>query len=194
MAARRINTFTSLSAEVTVALTAASGAESGTTSSGPATPLGAPTATIAVHTSGGERIVVDAQGRTLYRFKADSGSVRNCDGACAPAPPLRLAHGRPSVGDSLNPSLVTTAQRPRGTRQLTYNGHPPYPFVDDGNPGDVNGAGVTAFGALSYALSPAGNRVAAPASSPGAGTTSRADSASESHMSLHSDQSQGEKK
>ena len=82
-----------------------------------------------------------------------------CDGACAAAWPPLLAHRRPSVASGLEPSLVSTILRPGGARQLTYHGHPLYLFVLDTKPGEVNGEGVTAFGAPWYALSPAGNQV-----------------------------------
>ena len=122
--------------------------------------------------SGVGKIVVDAQGRTLYLFKADSGTMSACDGACAAAWPPLLAHDNPSVAGGVNPSLLSTIQRPGGTRQLTYHGHPLYLFVRDSKPGEVNGEGVTAFGAPWYALSAAGNEVSGLRSASGAGTSS----------------------
>jgi hypothetical protein len=68
--------------------------------------------------------------------------------------------------------LVSTIQRPGGARQLTYNGHPLYLFADDQKPGDVNGEGVTAFGAAWYALSPAGNQISRSGSGALAGSPS----------------------
>jgi predicted lipoprotein with Yx(FWY)xxD motif len=121
-------------------------------------------AIVGVGRSGLGRILVDSQGRTLYLFKADSATASACDGACATAWPPLLAHGNPSVAGGLNPSLVSTIHRPGGGRQLSYNGHPLYLFVDDQKPGDVKGQGVTAFGALWYALSRDGNQVSGPAS------------------------------
>jgi predicted lipoprotein with Yx(FWY)xxD motif len=116
--------------------------------------------------------LVDAQGRTLYLFKADSPVASACEGACAAAWPPLLAHGNPSVDGGANGSLVSTIQRPTGAIQLTYNGHPLYVYVADRKPGDVNGEGVTAFGAPWYALSPAGNEVSGSQSGSGAGTSS----------------------
>ena len=104
-------------------------------------------------------ILVDAQGRTLYLFKADSAVASACDGACAGAWPPLLAHCNLSVAGGAKASLISTIQRPTGALQLTYNGHPLYLYVADHKPGDVNGEGVTAFGAPWYALSPAGNQV-----------------------------------
>jgi predicted lipoprotein with Yx(FWY)xxD motif len=118
------------------------------------------------------RILVDSHGRTLYLFKLDSRGLSACTGACATAWPPLLAHGKPSVSGGANSSLVATIQRPNGTRQLTYNGHPLYAFVDDQKPGDLKGQAVTAFGAPWYVLSPAGDQIAGPAPRSGAPATS----------------------
>jgi D-xylose transport system substrate-binding protein len=88
------------------------------------------------------KILVDAQGHTLYLFTKDSGTTSECTGMCATAwPPLMDAGGQ----------------------QVTRNGHPLYRFVKDTKPGDVNGEGLTAFGGSWFAVSPAGNRVSPPA-------------------------------
>jgi predicted lipoprotein with Yx(FWY)xxD motif len=112
-----------------------------------------------VRNTGLGEILVNAQGRTLYLFKADSGGASACEGACAAAWPPLLVHGNRSVASGTNASLVSTIRRPTGALQLTYNGHPLYLYVADHKPGDVNGQGVTAFGAPWYVLSPAGNQV-----------------------------------
>jgi predicted lipoprotein with Yx(FWY)xxD motif len=105
------------------------------------------------------RILVDSQGRTLYLFKLDSGSRSECLGACASAWPPLTAHGNPTVGGGTDASLVATIHRPGGALQVTYNRHPLYLFAHDEKPGDVNGEGLTAFGAPWFAVSPAGNEV-----------------------------------
>ncbi len=106
------------------------------------------------------RILVGANGRTLYLFTKDSRTKSACSGACAAAwPPLR-ANGKPAVGRGANASLVGTT----GDGQVTYNGHPLYFFVKDKKARDTNGEGVTAFGGTWFAVSAAGNRVSPPAS------------------------------
>jgi predicted lipoprotein with Yx(FWY)xxD motif len=123
----------------------------------PTTP--AQTATVRVANSGLGRILVDSTGRTLYLFKADSGTSSACSGACAVAwPPLRTG-ATPAVTGGANASLVGTISRADGARQATYNGHPVYTFVKDHTPGDVNGQGVIAFGAAWFAVSPDGNQI-----------------------------------
>jgi predicted lipoprotein with Yx(FWY)xxD motif len=117
-------------------------------------------------------ILVDSQGRTLYRFKADSGSKSKCFGACAAAwPPLRIS-GTPTVGSSVNPSLIGTTTRSDGKAQVTYNGHPLYLYAGDQKPGDTNGQAINGFGAPWSAVSTFGNQVQGQAPPPAPATTS----------------------
>ena len=128
-------------------------------------------ATVDVANSDLGMILVDAHGRTLYLFKKDSGTKSTCFGACASAwPPLR-ATGKPTVGSGASASMVGTTPRSDGKPQVTYNGHPVYTFTGDQSPGDTSGQGVNAFGALWYAVSPAGNQVTGKASSSGGGNS-----------------------
>jgi predicted lipoprotein with Yx(FWY)xxD motif len=50
-----------------------------------------------------------------------------------------------------------TTPRSDGRPEVTYNGHPLYTYTGDSKPGDVNGQGLTAFGAAWFALSPSGS-------------------------------------
>ena len=165
---RRTSLLASLSLMILVALTVAACGGGGANAS----PAIAPTSsgsppTVRVENSALGEILVDAQGRTLYLFKADSGRVSACDGACAAAWPPLLAHGNPRVADGANLSLLSTIRRSSGARQLTYNGHPLYLYAGDPRPGDVNGQGVTAFGAPWYTLSPAGDQISGAPSASG---------------------------
>ena len=137
----------------------------------PKTTSGA-SATVGVASTGLGKTLVDAQGRTLYLFKKDSGTTSACTGACASAwPPVR-ANGKPTAGTGATASLLGTTARSDGAPQVTYNGHPLYLFVMDKKPGDTNGQGVTAFGAAWFALSASGNQVSGSASKSGGGTSS----------------------
>jgi predicted lipoprotein with Yx(FWY)xxD motif len=132
----------------------------------------AQTATVRVANSRLGRILVDSTGRTLYLFKGDSGTSSACSGACAVAwPPLRTGAGPAVVGGG-NGALVGTIPRSDGARQVTYNGHPLYTFVKDDKPGDVNGQGLTAFGAAWFAVSPAGNQISSHLTGHGSGSSS----------------------
>jgi hypothetical protein len=95
-----------------------------------------------------------------------------CSGACAIAwPPLRTG-GTPAVADGASTGLVGTVERSDGSRQVTYKGHPLYTFSKDQRPADVNGQGVTAFGAAWFAVSPTGNQVSSRATRHGSGSSS----------------------
>jgi predicted lipoprotein with Yx(FWY)xxD motif len=119
------------------------------------------------------RILVDSAGRTLYLFKADSSTSSACSGACAVAwPPLRTG-ATPVAAGGANAALVGTVPRSDGARQVTYNGHPLYTFVKDHKPGDVNGQGVTAFGAAWFAVSPTGNQTLSQTKAHGSGSSPR---------------------
>jgi predicted lipoprotein with Yx(FWY)xxD motif len=128
-------------------------------------------ATVGIANSNLGSVLVDSSGRTLYLFKADSGTKSACAGACATAWPPLLASAKPTAGTGLTASKLGTITRSGGSRQVAYNGHPVYLYVGDKKPGDVNGEAVTAFGAAWFALTPSGSQISArPTSSP-AGTT-----------------------
>ena len=133
----------------------------------PTTSDGRP-ATVGVASTGLGDILVDLQGRTLYLFARDSGTVSACTGACAVNWPPLLDQGTPLVGTGATPSGIGRTTRPDGRSQLTYNGHPLCTFVNDKKPGDTNGEGISAFGGSWYAVSPAGAKVA-PRSQPQGG-------------------------
>ncbi len=118
------------------------------------------------------RILVDSTGHTLYLFKGDSGTGSVCSGACAVAwQPLR-ADATPAVAGGANATLVGTIPGSAGARQVTYNGHPLDTFVKDHKPGDVNGQGLTAFGAAWFVVSPAGNQISSHPAGHGSGSSS----------------------
>lgn len=140
-----------------------------TASSAPRQTANGRAATVGVENSNLGKILVDAQGRTLYLFQKDSGTKSACTGACAIAwPPLR-ATGKPVAGTGATASVVGTTPRSDGKPQVTYNGHPLYTYQGDQNPGDTNGQGLTAFGGGWFALSPAGNQVSGTASNSSGG-------------------------
>jgi len=150
---------------------AACGSGGGTATALPKTTSGQ-TATVGVANSGLGKILVDSQGRTLYRFRQDSGPTSACAGPCASTwPPLR-ANTKPRAGSEASASMLATSTRSDGKPQVTYNGHPLYLYQGDQKPGDTNGQGVTAFGAAWFALSAAGTQVSAQPSGSGGGSSS----------------------
>jgi predicted lipoprotein with Yx(FWY)xxD motif len=103
----------------------------------PAPPVAAPAIKLADSPLG--RIVVAADGRTLYGFTPDSGGMPTCVGACAQAWPPAAASGTPTADGVIAP--VSTVTRPDGSSQLKVGKWPAYFFAGDAAPGDVNGQG-----------------------------------------------------
>ena len=83
-------------------------------------------------------VLVDAKGRTLYRFTAEAQGLPVCTGACVATWPPALA----STASGL-PEHVATVKRPDGGKlQLTYDGHPLYRYAGDQSKADAKGEGV----------------------------------------------------
>jgi predicted lipoprotein with Yx(FWY)xxD motif len=111
-------------------------------------------------------ILTDSQGRTLYLFQKDKTTKSTCSGSCAMNWPPLTVHGKPKAGSGLTASQLGTTKRSDGKTQVTYNGHPLYTFMGDGNkPGATNGQGFNAFGALWYVVGTNGNAITTAASS-----------------------------
>ena len=101
-------------------------------------------------------ILVDADGRTLYLFLADTHGKSTCDGSCARVwPPLR-ASASTKAGTGISSSLLGTVRRDDGTAQVVYHHHPLYTMVADKAPGQMVGQ---AFLGTWFVVSPHGNAV-----------------------------------
>jgi predicted lipoprotein with Yx(FWY)xxD motif len=84
-------------------------------------------------------VLADADGMALYFNDQDTDSSVLCDNACTDEwPPLEATSDTPT-GDGV--SGLATADRPDGTKQVTYQGHPLYTFVDDESAGQASGDG-----------------------------------------------------
>ena len=107
----------------------------GSSSNGSTTAAKGPVATADKANLG--RVVVDAQGRTLYRFTAEAQGRPVCTGAC-------LQTWLPATASSTSglPAHVATVRRDDGALQLTYDGHPLYRYAGDRSKADANGEGV----------------------------------------------------
>jgi predicted lipoprotein with Yx(FWY)xxD motif len=68
----------------------------------------------------------------------------------------RITSEPPQAGAGVSQSLLGAFQRPDGTFEVTYNGHPLYHLVLD-QPGTTNGEGVHAFGGTFDVISTAGS-------------------------------------
>jgi predicted lipoprotein with Yx(FWY)xxD motif len=115
-------------------------------------------------------VLVDARGRTLYLFEADSTAKSACYGQCAAAWPPFLTNGAALNGAGVKTGLLATAKRKDGTLQVVYAGHPLYFFGADARAGQTTGEGIDHFGGRWYAVNAAGAKVK-PAVSGGTTTT-----------------------
>lgn len=90
----------------------------------------------------GGAYVVDSSGRAVYIVEGDrDGSM--CTGPCVQAwPPLLVGETQPAVGPNLVPSMLGSVQRPDGSMQVTYNGHPLYHYAAGGGRGQTLGHNV----------------------------------------------------
>jgi predicted lipoprotein with Yx(FWY)xxD motif len=85
-----------------------------------------------------------------YSFSADSDHESACLGTCAVIWPPVLTTERAQASDGVTSTLIGTVERPDGTHQVSYAGHPLYFFIRDaalpGSPSLAHGSGITAFG------------------------------------------------
>jgi predicted lipoprotein with Yx(FWY)xxD motif len=105
------------------------------------------------------RFLVDGQGRTLYLFERDTGTMSTCSGGCATVWPPATTTGKPQAGKNVNAALVGSTKRSDGQSQITYNGHPLYRYTGDSAAGDTNGQDLDQFGGSWYIVSPAGKKI-----------------------------------
>jgi predicted lipoprotein with Yx(FWY)xxD motif len=116
------------------------------------------TSTVALRTTAVGKVLVAANGRTLYLFTADKGANSVCYGQCATYWPPLIA-GKPTAGAGVDASMLGTTTRKDGKLQVTYNGHPLYFFQPDKKVGDIKGQGFVHFGGAWWTISAAGAKV-----------------------------------
>jgi predicted lipoprotein with Yx(FWY)xxD motif len=122
--------------------------------------------TISMRTVGGQQVLTNAQGLTLYWFVPDTSTTSKCTGSCATYwPPVK---GPATAGSGVTGTL-STITRSDGTTQATYDGHPLYTYVADGGPGQNKGNGLNISGGLWYEMTVSGATPAASTSSSAGG-------------------------
>lgn len=86
------------------------------------------------------KIIVDAQGKTLYYFANDiaASGASTCNGQCAALWPA-FSVNTITVSSPLDPADFGSITRADGSKQTTYYGWPLYYYAGDKNPGDMNG-------------------------------------------------------
>jgi predicted lipoprotein with Yx(FWY)xxD motif len=87
------------------------------------------------------KILVDANGKSLYFFSKDTKTTSNCNDGCLATWPVFYTENI-EVGDGLESSDFSTITRADGSKQTTYKNWPLYSFANDANSGDTNGDGV----------------------------------------------------
>ena len=157
-------------AALALALSACASSGSSSTTSTPAagasSPASAPASSsggtaLDVKTIGGQQVVTNAAGITVYWFAPDTSTTSKCTGSCATFwPPVK----GPATAMSGVTGTLGTITRPDGTTQATYDGHPLYTFVKDTAPGQAKGNGVNAFGGLWHEMTVSGSTPGASAS------------------------------
>src|SRR5262249_10546587 len=112
---------------------------SGTTDTSVSTPA---TIGLANNATIGQPVLVDSTGKTIYYFVPDgtSGQSRVPTQFKPNWPPV-TSMATPTAGSGLDDTKIGVATQSDGTRQVTYNGHLLYTFINDNAPGDVNGQG-----------------------------------------------------
>jgi predicted lipoprotein with Yx(FWY)xxD motif len=105
-----------------------------------AAPSPASAASVALADSSLGKIIVDAEGRTLYAFTNDSAGTPTCSDACANAWPAALVQGTPTPGAGIT-AAITALPAPTSGIMLKAGKWPLYRFSGDAAPGDVNGEG-----------------------------------------------------
>jgi predicted lipoprotein with Yx(FWY)xxD motif len=111
---------------------------------------------VSTKTSSLGTFLVDGQGRTLYLWDADHGPRSTCTAACAQAWPPLTTTGAPKASGAVKSSLLGTATRADGSREVTYAGHPLYTYAGDTRPGQTTGEGSDSFGAPWWTVTTAG--------------------------------------
>lgn len=96
---------------------------------------------------GGETVLTNARGFTLYYFAPDTPTTSRCYGACAVYwPPVT---GNPVAGPGVT-GKIGTIMRKNGAHQVTYDGHPLYGYIGDSSPGQARGNDIDLNGGYWY--------------------------------------------
>jgi predicted lipoprotein with Yx(FWY)xxD motif len=136
----------------------------GASSSAPASSSGG--TALEVKTIGGQQVVTNSAGFTLYWFAPDTSTTSKCTGSCATYwPPVK---GPASAMSGVTGTLGTIT-RPDGTKQATYDGHPLYTYAGDTAPGQAKGNGLNVSGGLWHEMTVSGSTPGASASKGGSG-------------------------
>lgn len=115
-------------------------------------------------------VLVDASGRTLYRYTPDKKGHSSCTGQCLAYWPALVvkASAKPVAGAGVKASLLGTIKAAHGLRQVTYAGYPLYRYKGDKKAGEFEGQGESS---VWWVVNAKGGLVKKAASSGDNGTT-----------------------
>ena len=94
-------------------------------------------------------VLVDARGHTLYVFDQDKGTTSACTGSCTASWRAFLTTTKPVALKGVAAAKLGMVKRANGKFQVTFMGHPLYFFASDSKAGDVRGASITHWAAIS---------------------------------------------
>lgn len=119
-----------------------------------------PSVTIGTISSPAGPVLATGSGHTLYDFAPDTPTRSACiTSICVEVWPPLIVHGQPTIGKSLQQSLVGTIRRSDGELQATYGGHPLYTWKGDSKPGMITGQALLNAGGYWYVINPSGQQI-----------------------------------
>ena len=126
--------------------------------------------TLTAKTIGGQQVLTNSAGFTVYWFAPDTSTTSKCTGSCATYwPPVK---GPATAGSGVTGTLGTIT-RSDGTMQATYDGHPLYTYAGDTAPGQAKGNGLNVSGGLWYEMTVSGATPAAGAGASASATSTK---------------------
>lgn len=162
----------------TLVLVAACGGSSGGSGGGGSQDGGgtghSPAASTVVETHSGPlgTYLTDGKGMTLYLFASDTSTKSTCNTQCLTYWPPLVAKGSVSVSGGAESGDLGTITATNGSKQVTYDGHPLYYYLQDTSPGQTTGQGVDSFGAKWWLVAPSGKPITGAGSTPPTSTGS----------------------
>ena len=138
-----------------------SGSSASVSSAAKSAPVSSATGKVSVGTATGSdgKYLVGADGRALYLWVADGTGKSVCAGACAKFWPPLTTQSAPVAANGVTGSQLGTTTRSDGAKQVTYDGHPLYYFLEDTAKGSVKGQGSDNFGAKWWLVAPSGTAI-----------------------------------
>jgi predicted lipoprotein with Yx(FWY)xxD motif len=111
-------------------------------------------AKISLRTTSHGKVLVGANGHSLYRFDADTKNHSNCGPGCRKKWAPVTTTGTPKAGAGVSASHLGVING----HQVAYYGHPLYTYFKDKKAGQIKGEQVFAFSSYWWLVSAKGGR------------------------------------